>query len=112
MNIKIFRANRGEGKTKWLFERAVEAYENGYELYYAGKDTTMDSLLKMWRAEMHSACPIKQLDLLFYADSKKQYCFLTDELISNLARVGVHLYNIKQTNYIWYATMDKEDFVN
>ena len=37
-NIKIFRANRGEGKTKWLFERAVEEISNGKHLYYVGKE--------------------------------------------------------------------------
>ena len=35
-NIKIFRANRGEGKTKWLVERAKECAEAGYHLYYIG----------------------------------------------------------------------------
>ena len=112
MEIKIFRANRGEGKTKWLFERAAEAHDEGRELYYVGSDNTMDNLVDMWITNMHSLCPIKKLDYMFRSDYTKKYCFLTDELIDNIASAGFWMHSVKSTNSVWYATMDKKDFVN
>ena len=55
MNVQIFKANRGEGKTKWLVERAIEAKEAGYELIYVGGDPS--DVNNMWMMQMHEMCP-------------------------------------------------------
>ena len=112
MEIKIFRANRGEGKTKWLFERAAEAYAEGRELYYVGSDSSLYGLSNMWTVNMHSMCPIKKLDHRFMPDYTKKYCFLTDELVENMSSAGFWIHSVKSTNSMWYITMDKENFVN
>lgn len=112
-DIKIFRANRGEGKTKWLFERAVEARDAGCELWYIGANGTMFGLSEMWRAEMHEPCPIKNTNGSYGPQSKTaNHCFLTDEFIPNMYMAGFWSNIVKQFDGTWYITMDTGDFVN
>lgn len=113
MNIKIFRANRGEGKTKWLFERAVEAYESGRDLYYVGSNNTMEAFTYMWEANMHTKCPIiNTFNTWKTIDPLKSHCFITDGLLSNAGYVADAKTYLMQLDGVWYMTMDKEDFVN
>ena len=111
MNVKFFRAYRGEGKTKWLFERAVEAKNDGCKLVYVGKSETMQSLADIWRAEMHEVCPIMLADYE-HLPSCGQYCFLTDELIQNMGTVGFYYPILSDKDGVWYITMDKSNFVD
>lgn len=113
MNIKFFKAYRGEGKTKWLFERAVEAKNDGYKLVYVGKPETMQGLANMWKFEMHELCPI---EMVGYALEKvsigAKYCFLTDELLMNMGDVGFYYSIVREKDGVWYITMDQSNFVN
>lgn len=115
IDIKIFRANRGEGKTKWLLDRAIEAKENGYELRYIGNASTMVSIVDMWRAELHERCPIKMLDDWLHIDpSLAKYCFLTDELTANSVKLDIWkgVFENRGVDGVWYITMCNEYFVN
>lgn len=113
MKIEIFRAKRGEGKTKWLFNKAVEAKRADYDLWYVGSFKTMKSLSEMWSAEFHEICPIKfvgsDYELKTY---KSAYCFLTDELVENFEKVGFWNKHIMDMNGVWYITMGAEHFIN
>ena len=113
MNVKFFRAYRGEGKTKWLFERAVEAKNDGYKLVYVGKSETMQSLADTWKAEMHEICPIELVnDVIDNAGLRGKYCFLTDELTANMGTVGFYYYMLSEKDGMWYITMDKSNFID
>ena len=113
MEIKIFRAKHGEGKTKWLFERAVEADEAGYELYYVGTKKSMDGIVDRWLAECKSACPIRDVFQRWLPLVHQQkYCFLTDGVFENAGYIGDIEEHLRQFDCVWYMTMDKEDFVN
>lgn len=113
IDIKIFRANRGEGKTKWLFERAVEARDAGCELWYIGGEKTMITLSEMWRANMHEPCPIKDTKGGYGPQDKdSKHCFLTDEFVANMYVAGFWSNIVKQFDGTWFITMNKEDFVN
>lgn len=109
-NIKIFRAGHGEGKTKWLFERAVEEHLNGKHLYYIGVDESMEALVKMWEVTFHEKCPITN-----WSESKdiiRPCCILTDEMFANLYDIAMWFNFMKRYDSTWYITADKEYFVN
>ena len=114
MNIKIFRANRGEGKTKWLVNHAIEAYEAGYELVYLGGDVSRMHFANMWRSEMHEpfpAKPVYEVMLNKKSDGHK-YCLLTDDLIENIGIATSLANNLNSNEHMWFITMGAEDFVN
>lgn len=107
-NIKIFRANRGEGKTKWLVERAKECASAGRKLYYVGNKTSFERVKRVYEAMYSEKCPIDNGDAYVTTD----YCFFTDDLMMN----AINLVNFKQfiveNRCDWYITMSKEDFAN
>ena len=111
MEIKIFRANRGEGKTEWLVDRGIEAIEAGYELIYVGADQS--AVNNMWMSKMHEMCPAKQTYRVFEhkVDNSVKYCFLTDDLMDNLSYASSWRTLIKNLDGLWYITMNAEDFV-
>lgn len=109
---KIFRAGRGEGKTKWLLNQAIYAHNDGCELYYVGSQQTMFDLVEMWMAETHTVCPIKNIETGWHSYFGDKMCFLTDDLIANAMYVGDWHKAAEQHQATWYATIDKEDFVN
>ena len=108
-NIKIFRANRGEGKTKWLAERIKECSETGGNLYYVGGQTIFESVKMVYEIMYNEWCPLKYEEV-FYPTSDDS-CF-TDELIDNLYTVVKHKSSIIESGCNWYITMSKEDFVD
>lgn len=114
MNIKIFRANRGEGKTKWLVNQAIEAAEAGYELVYIGGDVARMNFANMWRSEMHNPFPAKSVYEAMLDDkpSEHKYCLLTDDLIENIVGVTSWAHNLSGNEHMWCITMGAEDFVN
>ena len=109
-NIKIFRANPGEGKTKWLFERAVEEKLNGKHLYYVGKEKSMDALAGMWEATFHEKCPM--VNWCHESNIVEPCCIFTDDMLANLLDMDLWLTFMKKYGATWYITMDKECFVN
>lgn len=114
MNIKIFRANRGEGKTKWLVNQAIEAAEAGYELVYIGGDVARMNFANMWRSEMHNQFPAKSVyeAMLDDKSSEHKYCLLTDDLIENIGGLTSWAHNLSSNEHMWCITMGAEDFVN
>ena len=112
MEMKIFRCGRGGGKTKWLFERAVEARDAGHNLLYVGGKGTMKSLSDMWMAELHELCPIKNISEWTRSSRSVENCFLTDNFLENIETVGFWKRVIDREDGAWYITMDKEFFVD
>ena len=108
-NIKIFRANRGEGKTKWLVERIKDCAEAGNILYYIGWDESFESVKHLYEATYRERCPLKYRVRVI---PDKNNCFFTDELLDNLAVALPYKPEIVGYGYLWYITMSKEDFVN
>lgn len=109
-NIKIFRANHGEGKTKWLFERAVEESLNGKHLYYVGTERSMETLAGMWETTFHEKCPI--INWCDDAKITKPCCILTDDMFGNLHDISLWFNFMKRYDATWYITADGEYFVN
>ena len=108
-NIKIFRANRGEGKTKWLAERIKECAEAGGKLYYVGAEGAFNNVKRVYEAMYHEICPAKyDKDAQLTPDSS----FFTDELIDNMISVSKCKSYIIEHGCNWYITMSKEDFVD
>lgn len=110
-NIEIFRANRGEGKTKWLVERAFDAYSDGLTPIYVGSNKDFDAIRKAWFVENGTMCPIKHIEQ-GGSVSFEEGCFLTDELFESIFYVSFWGKDIIDRGYKWYITMSKEDFVN
>lgn len=108
-NIKIFRARRGEGKTKWLAERIKERAEAGYNCYYFGGDRSFNSVKEFYEATYHEICPIKRSD--DYRCTGKN-CFFTDEYFDNLVPIRMQQIGILFHDEPWYITMGQEYFVN
>ena len=113
MEMIFFRACRGEGKTKWLFDQAIRAREAKVDIWYVGNRKTMDSLSKMWIEQFHELCPIKNIGEWRPAESRRNVgCFLTDGLIENIEMVGFWKKVVDDINGVWYITMDKECFID
>lgn len=107
-NIKIFRANRGEGKTKWLVEQAQHAYDAGKLCVCLGK---YESFANIWASIRHEACPIEFRTHLYNLPFDTNMCFFVDEFFDNdclrdiVAAMGIG-------DATWYITMDQANFVN
>lgn len=110
MNIKIFRANRGEGKTKWLFEVAATEFTKGKTLYYVGEHASMKGLVNLWEANFHERCPIIHIEEVQRFENS--CCFLTDEMMSNLFHINIWNRVIVGRDDPWYIAAEKEYFVN
>lgn len=108
-NIKIFRAKRGEGKTKWIAERAKECAEVGRKSYYVGNTLSFDCVKRVYEGMYYERCPIEFGDA---TDVTRDYCFFTDELLDNTKVVAQFKPFIVENGCEWYITMSKEDFVN
>lgn len=109
-NIQIFRANRGEGKTKWLFEMAADEHSKGKTLYYVGERGSMRGLINSWEANFHEKCPIIHIDEVQRFENP--CCFLTDEMMFNLFHVNIWKRVIAGRDDPWYIAAEKEYFVN
>ena len=107
-NIKIFRANRGEGKTKWLVEQAQIEYDNGKKCICFGKD---EHFANIWASIRHEACPVEFRSHFYGISLDSDTCIFIDEFFSNneLRDVAAAM---DVGNATWYITMNKEDFVN
>ena len=110
-NIKIFRANRGEGKTRWLVARAKGCAEMGHSLYYVGSDRGYRNVKRVYEAIYGEICPIKDKDMDDIMMSLNP-CFFTDELMVDMKYVEPYRSYISDHGFPWYITMDQEDFVD
>lgn len=110
-NIKIFRANRGEGKTKWLMDKVDEACSLGLEPIYLGSNIKFNRFRDGWMATRGTVCPVKHIDQ-YECVSFDKSCFFTDELIESIFDVFLWKREIIEQNCPWFITMSKEDFVN
>ena len=110
-NIKIFRANRGEGKTKWLMEMVDEACSMGFEPIYLGSEIKFNRFRESWMLSRGTVCPVKHIDQCKHMSFDK-CSFFTDELVGSLFDVFFCQRRILEQNCPWYITMSKEDFVN
>lgn len=109
MNIKCFKANRGEGKTRWLFEKAATAHKDGKQLYYIGNPNTMCGLKNTWESIMHTKCPIVNARDVYTIGPNS--CCLTDELFLNIKSVGFFYDVIQEVNNVdWFITVSSEVF--
>ena len=109
MNLKIYTAKRGEGKTHWLFGKAVSAHESGKKLYYVGKPHTMRGLENMWESHMHTKCPIVNACDVYSIEPNS--CCLTDELFLNITSVGFFYDVVKDIEDMeWFITISQEVF--
>lgn len=108
-NINIFRASRGEGKTKWLAEKAKECVDDGRDVYYIGWNETFEHLKEVYEVTYGEKCPLKRVG---HIDISENTCFFTDELFTNMAAVLPYKSEIVERGYRWFVTMSKEDFVN
>lgn len=111
-NMKIFRTNHGEGKTKWLVDKAIEAYANGATLIYVGCEQSQERFEEAWMYVAKTVCPIKNIEFCTPRSNRKHYCMLTDDLLENLWSVYRWYNFIDGNGYEWYVTIDKEHFVN
>ena len=108
-NVKIFRANRGEGKSKWLVERIKECADAGRNCYYIGWVMSFNQVRRLYEATYYEVCPLKHGEP--YKDTNNN-CFFTDEFFGNLLPVQTHQLEVLGSGDPWYITMSKEDFVN
>lgn len=108
-NIKIFRANRGEGKTKWLAARIKECTMGNNRLYYVGSQSSFDSVKRVYESMYNKICPIERGDSALLTPND---VFFTDELIDNAIIVARYKPYIVENGCDWYITMSKEDFVD
>lgn len=109
---RIYRANRGEGKTKWLVENAIDAAviakdSEDTKLFYIGDMATYDNFTRTYENIMHCKCPIERWDHKDMRGCDSAILF-TDELIYNMNNIPTDL----PTSGIWFITMDNSDFVN
>jgi hypothetical protein len=107
-NIKIFRANRGEGKTQWLIDRINESEGN---LYYVGGTFAFNRVKRHYEAVYNKVCPLKLArwtDIMMTTNN----CYFTDELIDDMTNAANYKSHIIEGGDPWYITMSQEDFVN
>lgn len=110
-NVKIFRANRGEGKTKWLVGKIEEVCSQGLTPIYVGSSKDFDKIRDIWFATNNTLCPLKYIDQCSHI-SFHESCFFTDELLESAFYVSFWYREILGRGCTWYITMNKEDFVN
>ena len=112
---KIYRGNRGEGKTKWLVDRAIDTVikcdqgiidQDEVKLFYNGDYVTYVVFSETYREVMHTRCPIEHWEHRDMNGCHNAILF-TDELMYNINCVPSNL-PIEGT---WFITMDAEDFV-
>lgn len=109
-NINIFRAKRGEGKTRWLFDNAFKVRKDVDALYYIGSEETFKDFAYTWESNLHEKCPI--IRLCRGIAINEPCSFFTDEMMRNLKEVSDWSDIVKRTKGNWYITMSEENFIN
>lgn len=115
MDKKIFKGNRGEGKTKWLVDKAIDILikidqglidTEDLEVFYVGDFATHANFCNFYEKIMHTKCPIKRW-LHNDMNGCHRAILFTDELLYNLPRIPSNI----PVEGEWYITMSAEDFV-
>ena len=108
LNKHIFKANRGEGKTKWLVARALDAEEKSLEVLYLGSAASYESFCHIYEGLTHHKCKVKRVDKAETLDNHLNYCLLTDEMMSQIYYIPYMNSNMIEGD--WYITISSEDF--
>ena len=112
---RIYKGFRGEGKTKWLVENAIDtvvsistvAEVDATSIFYLGSAPRYDRFKKMYEDMMHTPCPITRWDHDDMRGCDAAILF-TDELMDEINCIPSSL----PTNGVWFITMSAEDFTN
>ena len=110
--MKIFRAARGQGKTKWLVDRIIDCEAEGKDLYYLGSTASYERIVCHYQSTMHKRCPLINMANKTPHWNANEECFFTDDLMDNLKSVASFASIIRKYDCSWYITMGKEDFVD
>ncbi|MBO5712014.1 MAG: hypothetical protein J6R47_04175 [Acholeplasmatales bacterium] len=109
---RIYRGNRGEGKTKWLAENAIDCVtmtkgDDSKLLFYLGSCSRYENFCNKYESITHSKCPIPRWehDDMRGCDSA---ILFTDELMASINEIPCAL----PRDGIWFITMSAEDFVH
>ena len=109
---RIYRGSRGEGKTKWLVENAIDSVviaknSNDTNIFYIGSPYGYDNFKTNYEEIMHSKCPIERWDHDDMRGCDSAILF-TDELMADFVYIPSDL----PKDGIWFITMDTIDFTN
>lgn len=117
MKKHIFAAKHGEGKTKWLINKAFESQKNGKDIVYVG--TTLGYY------QFVDKCSSLGINKIYYVNDysnfdcyESEFDLFTDELLYELLASNFKLFKLCDILYMsnsdtqWYITMGSEDFVN
>ena len=110
---RIYKVGKGEGKTKWLVENAIDSViikgnnEDDCKLFYIGDPATYINFCKTYENIMHVKCPIERWEHKDMRGCHNAILF-TDELMYNMNCIPSDL----PESGIWFITMDCIDFVN
>ena len=109
LNKHVFKANRGEGKTKWLVDRAIEYYDHATYHYYLGSKSSYDNFCAQYEAEMHKKCPIQ-----YWPSNEIMYpvgymILYSDELLEAFNYFPVISNAIEGE---WFMTISGENFIS
>ena len=110
---RIYKGSRGEGKTRWLVEHAIDSVvsagqnKDGTLLFYVGSEKKYDNFRFMYEEMMHCKCPIERWDHDDMRGCDTAIIF-TDELMSDINEIPSNL----PKSGIWFITMDSCDFTN
>lgn len=114
---RIHKAFRGEGKTNWLVENAIDAsiivrdnVADGNEsvpLFYVGSLNRYDNFCRVYENTMHHKCQIPIWDLSSMEGCHYAILF-TDDLMDEFEYLPKNL----PEGGLWYITMSAEDFTN
>lgn len=106
---KICIKGRGEGKTKWLIQKALAALDAGNtNVYYTGSLVGYNRFCKSFERETGEKCKIGLLDSTHY-NVLHDTIYLTDELLNELTSVQYGLMEV--VGGTWYATLGKENTI-
>lgn len=114
MKKHIFAAKRGEGKTKWLINKALESQKNGKDIVYVG---TVPGYI-----QFVDKCSSMGINKVYYVNDyssfdcyESEFDLFTDELLFELLTISFKLRDIvhmSNSDTQWYITMGSEDFIN
>ena len=112
---RIFKGFRGEGKTNWLANEAIDAYIgiktvsdniDDVVIGYIGSEHNYKAFCEAYESLINHKCPIKHL-ISDNFETIKSGIFFTDGLIDELPYLPKGL----PESGLWFITMSSEDFV-
>lgn len=107
LNKHIFKANRGEGKTRWLVDRALEAEDAGLKVIYLGSFDRYDHFRRLYESISHHNCSIIRVGKPGVIIDNSDQFYITDEFMEEFDKLP-DIQRITTGN--WFITMSAEDF--